>query len=46
MKIISISVSIFKVAIKVIVFPEPGGPHSKKMLTDMEMIFINFSSST
>jgi hypothetical protein len=30
MKIISMSVSIFNVAIKVMVLPEPGGPHSKK----------------
>ena len=29
MKIISMSVSFFSVAIKVIVLPEPGGPHSK-----------------
>jgi hypothetical protein len=30
MKIISMSVTFLSVAIKVIVLPEPGGPHNKK----------------
>jgi len=32
MNTISISVSYFKVAISVIVLPEPGGPHKRKGL--------------
>jgi hypothetical protein len=31
-KIISMSLTILRVAIKVMVFPDPGGPHSKNGL--------------